>query len=201
MIAKALRLVSTQLRQYIASTDPGAEGPDAPDYVILGNIALADLPELTPPIRQRLVLSMVNVIEEATYKNAPNYERIGLDTRYRNAPVHLNLFLLFSANYDDYENALKRLSQVITFFQGKNVFSFLDAPMGEFVDDAEVAEVKLILDLYTLTFEQINYLWGSLGGKQVPFVMYKLRLVKLQADRTRAAGKLIEEIVSTEEVS
>ena len=200
MIAKALRLISTQLRQYIASTDPGGTGPDAPDYVMLGNIALTDVPNLTPPIQQRLVLSMVNIIEESTYKNAPNYERVGLETRYRNAPVHLNLFLLFSANYDDYENALQRLSQVITFFQGKNVFSFLDSPMDEFIDDQEVAEVKLILDLYTLTFEQINYLWGSLGGKQVPFVMYKLRLVKLQADRTQATGKLIEEIQSSESV-
>lgn len=200
MLAKALRLIRTQLRQYIASTETGAVGPDAPEYVVLGNIALADVPDLTPPIRQRLVLSMVNVNEEATFKNAPAYERVGLDTRYRNPPVHLNLFLLFSANYDDYENALTRLSQVITFFQGKNVFTFLDAPLDEFIGDDEVAEVRLMLDLYTLTFEQINYLWGSLGGKQVPFVMYKLRLVKLDADRTRATGSLIEEITSRESV-
>ena len=198
MLAKALRLISTQLRQYIASTDPGATDPDAPNYVVLGNIALADVSDLSPPIRQRVVLSMVNVNEEATFKNLPNYDRLGGETRYRNAPVHLNLFLLFSANYDDYENALRRLSQVITFFQGKNVFTFRDAPMDEFLDDAEVADFKLVLDLYTLTFEQINYLWGSLGGKQVPFVMYKLRLVKVQADRTRAAGALIEEVQSRE---
>ena len=204
MIAKALRLLTTQLRQYIASTDTVPDPPDATEppspYVVLGNIALADVPDLSPPIRQRTVLSMVNVHEEAAFKNAPHYERNGTDTRYRNAPVHMNLFLLFSANYDLYENALIRLSQVIEFFQGKNVFTFLDAPLPEFIGDEELAEVRLILDLYTLSFEQINYLWGSLGGKQVPSVMYKMRLIKLKADRTLAAGKLIEEIESREDI-
>lgn len=208
MIAQALRLLTTQLRQYIADTDTVEDPPDAtepPDpYVVLGNIALADVPDLSPPIRQRTVLSMVNAHEETTFKNAAHYERNGTTIRYRNAPVHMNLFLLFSANYDLYENALVRLSQVIEFFQGKNVFTFLEAPIPEFVDTEELveqmAEVRLILDLYTLSFEQINYLWGSLGGKQVPSVMYKMRLVRLEADRTLAAGRLIEEIESREDI-
>ncbi len=199
MISKALRLIVDQLRQYIASTDTVAGAIDAPDYVVLGNIALADVPDLTPTIKERTVLSLVNTSEESTLKNLPDHERRGGEVRYRSAPVHLNLFLLFSANYDDYENALVRLSQVIEFFQGKNVFTYQDSPMDEFQDDSEVAEMKLILDLYTMTFEQINYLWGSLGGKQVPFVMYKLRLVKVQVDRTQGTGALIEEIVSAEE--
>jgi hypothetical protein len=198
MISKALRLIVDQVRQYIASTDAVAGAIDAPDYVVLGNIALADVPDLTPTIKQRTVLSLVNTSEEATLKNKLHYERTGTETRYQNPPIHLNLFLLFSANYDDYENALLRLSQVIEFFQGKNVFTYLDSPMDEFQDDADVAEIKLILDLHTMTFEQINYLWGSLGGKQVPFVMYKVRLVKIQVDRTQATGALIQEIESGE---
>lgn len=204
MIAKALRLVSAQLRQYIESTDTVSEPPDGAEpptpYVVLGNIALLDTPDPPQPISQRIVLSLVNVHEEAAFKNLPNYERNGTDTRYRNAPVHMNLFLLFSANYDIYENALIRLSQVIEFFQGKNTFTFHDSPLPEFIDDEEVADLKLILDLYTLSFEQINYLWGSLGGKQVPSVLYKMRLARLQADRTLGAGKLIEEIESNEEI-
>jgi hypothetical protein len=53
------------------------------------------------------------------------------------------------------------------------------------------------MELYTLTFEQINHLWGSLGGKQMPFVMYKLRLIAL-TDRTIVREvPLIEEIDTT----
>jgi len=53
--------------------------------------------------------------------------------------------------------------------------------------------MRIIMELYTLTFEQINHLWGSLGGKQVPFVMYKARLVKIQHQITEEAP-LIEQI-------
>ncbi len=207
MIAKALKLIIEHLKAYIKSielTDPlpgspdGSEPPSA--FVTLGNIALIES-TLTNAgtIKDRIVLSLVNINEEETFKNAPHYERNGTNTRYRNAPIHLNLFLLFSANYDRYENALIRLSQVIEFFQGKRVFTLRDAPPST-ADEADVDEFKLILDLYTLTFEQINHLWGSLGGKQVPFVLYKLRLVKVQADRTLASGTAIQEVASREAI-
>ncbi|GJL83497.1 MAG: hypothetical protein DHS20C01_31310 [marine bacterium B5-7] len=192
MFAKAVNLIMTDLRAFIALSDP--EGPDAPDYVISGNIAMADAPDLTPPINQRVVVSVVNIAEEAAFKNAAHYERIGAETRYRNAPVFLNLYVLFSANYENYDTALRRLSQVITFFQGKNTFTLKNSPVPEFSDDA--TELRLILELFALTFEQVNYLWASLGGKQMPFVLYKLRLVRIQADRTQATSPVIEEIVA-----
>ena len=56
-------------------------------------------------------------------------------------------------------------------------------------------ELRLHPELYTLTFEQINHLWGSLGGKQSPFVMYKVRLVKIQSSIAEE-GPVIEAIVS-----
>ena len=67
-----------------------------------------------------------------------------------------------------------------------------------FEDDEDVQDMRLVLELYTLTFEQINYLWGSLGGKQMPFALYKLRLVEVEADRTRAVGAPIETIEANE---
>ena len=54
-------------------------------------------------------------------------------------------------------------------------------------------EIRLVPELYTLTFEQINHLWGSLGGKQSPFVMYKIRLVRIQG-RITAEAPLIESV-------
>ncbi|MNR02277.1 hypothetical protein D3C85_1181210 [compost metagenome] len=50
------------------------------------------------------------------------------------------------------------------------------------------------MELYTLTFEQINHLWGSLGGRQVPFAMYKLRLVAISENAIVREVPLIEEI-------
>jgi hypothetical protein len=51
-------------------------------------------------------------------------------------------------------------------------------------------------ELYTLSFEQINYLWASLGGKQMPFVMYKLRLVAITDRKLVREVPLIEELTN-----
>jgi hypothetical protein len=48
--------------------------------------------------------------------------------------------------------------------------------------------------MYTLTFEQINHLWGSLGGRQIPFVMYKVRMVAITERSIRREVPLIEEV-------
>jgi hypothetical protein len=51
--------------------------------------------------------------------------------------------------------------------------------------------------MFTLSFEQINHLWGSLGGRQMPFVMYKLRLVSVTEHALLREVPLIEEIETT----
>jgi hypothetical protein len=191
MFDKAMDLVVKEVRAFIASTHQPNEQPvDHPDYVILGNIASADAPQ--SPLANHTVASVVNIAEEAAFKNAPHLQAREGKIRYRNAPAFLNLFLLFSANYDGYATALLRLSQVVTFFQGKNTFTLKNSPQP---NDDEDSDLRITLELLALTFEQVNYLWASLGGKQMPFVLYKVRMVRIQADRTLAEGPVIEEIV------
>jgi len=117
---------------------------------------------------------------------------------YQNPPVNLNLYVLFSCNYtgDHYNLALKRLSYIIRFLQSKNVFSVSSSVSGGSVspEDPDIIDLKFTMELYTLTFEQINHLWGSLGGRQMPFVMYKLRLVTITERATVREVPLIEEI-------
>lgn len=194
MIAKALTLLLSQLNQYIDSDDGG--GGNAPDVVILGNIALAENNSTSVNgTLNNVVLSLVNIEEEKRLKNSRHYIQQGNQTVYSNPPINLNLYLLFSASFDNYETALHRLSQVIEFFQGKMVFDFSNSPgSGLTPDDPDVKELRLILDIHTLNFEQINDLWGSLGGKQVPFVMYRTRLLVMRRDAKTASAPAIEEI-------
>lgn len=196
MIGKAVNLILRELRAFLAARNP-SESNDAPDFAVVGNIGLADVPDLMPPIRERVVISVVNIAEESTFKNAPHYERVGNSTRYRNAPKYLNLFVLFSANYANAETALRRLSQVVTFFQGKRVFTLQNSPSPGTVDDP-LAEMRLVMELFSLTFEQVNYLWASLGGKQMPFVLYKVRLTRVQDDRTQGEAPVIERVAAEE---
>jgi hypothetical protein len=149
-----------------------------------------------------VVLTLVNVEEESALKNRklPRYQE-GDKVLIENPPVYLNLYLLFTACWPaNYDNAIKRLGHVVSFFQHRNQFSLKNATHfadGVDPDDEDLAEMRLVLDLYTMTFEQINHLWGSLGGKQSPFAMYKARLTSVRYRQPKGSGPAIEEIHGT----
>jgi hypothetical protein len=107
--------------------------------------------------------------------------------------VHLNIYLLFSMTSTSYENALKYLSWIIKFFQQKNVFTPANTPSASKPSSAEM-NFKMILDLYSPTFEEANFLWSTLGGKQLPSVIYKLRLLELEHEITQEVRGVVKEI-------
>lgn len=195
MIHHALNLLRSELDAYIVKLSE--------EEIVVANVAAIE-PNDTGDgqLTKRVIISLVNIEEESAFKNLPNATKtLTGGVRYENPPVFLNLYLLFSANFPitNYDRALQLLSEVIRFFQGKRVFNLRNAPgfeSGTIPPPPELVDMQLILDLYTMTFEQINHLWGSLGGKQIPFVMYKARLVRVQDRRTTGAGALIEELGS-----
>ncbi|MCB0594910.1 MAG: DUF4255 domain-containing protein [Lewinellaceae bacterium] len=190
MIFEALTIINEELKTYV----DGVLG--TLDNVTLGNIAMLESGE-SDIIRNRLIISLVNLEEESALKNSNGFHRASNGSiQYENPPVYLNLYLLFAANWPErYDNAIRAISLVIEFFQGKNIFTAQNSPGAADLldtDDPEVLDLKLIVDLYTLTFEQINHLWGSLGGKQIPFAMYKVRLTRTHSGRRLKDGRLIE---------
>lgn len=169
MIDKALALLRDNLQNYIDLSIGGAD-------VVIDNIGLLETAS-SDSLTKRIVISLVNIEEESTLKNSATVKK-GMSNLaiYENAPVFLNLYVLVSCNYSgtEYIHALERLSAVVRFFQSRNSFSH-----GAISGSNDMPELKFTMELYTLTFEQINHLWGSLGGRQIPFVMYKLRLVAI----------------------
>lgn len=192
MLLEAVSLLLAQLNQYVHQ----AEGnpPDTAGPAILGNISQVEHPDLATSLENQLVLTLMSVEEEKTLKNgsAAAREETGAVV-YRNRPLHLNLSLLFTANYRNYETALRRLAQVLTFFQGKQKFTVSNSP-GAVQGLPPMTELSLTLDLLSPSLEEINHLWGSLGGKALPFAIYRGRLVTLQDRRVLAGGGAIQEI-------
>ncbi|MEO5593074.1 MAG: DUF4255 domain-containing protein [Chitinophagaceae bacterium] len=199
MIGNAMILLREELSAYMT-----AQGD--PANVIIENIGLFET-DKGQTLDDSIVITLVNIEEESTLKNGNNFSRWPDNiARYENRPVFLNLYVLFTANFsggvppnNGYVQALKRLSLVIEFFQGKNVFTpaTSSVPLPPELSDLsnpEIAALKLNLELYTLTFEQINHLWGSLGGRQIPFVMFKVRMVSISERSVRREVPLIEEI-------
>ena len=202
MLFRALEFTRINLNNYINEILDNDQGSQE-TYVLLGNIANTQDLSTTPNTdeREMVYISLVNVEEEYSLKNERAYHKnLNGSIDYQNPPVYANLYVLFSANHTDYNVALQRLSQVMAFFQGKNKFTFSSAPVAEsgvgftFTEE-ERNNFKLSFDLYTLTFEQINHLWGSLGGKAVPFVLYKVRLVEIEHEVKQRGGQIITEII------
>ena len=188
MIDRALSLLSDELQNYITFSNASAD-------VIIDNIGMLETSN-SDSLNRHIVITLVNVEEESTLKNiSPLKKGTSGSAFYENPPVFLNLYVLITCNYsgNDYILALRRLSAVIRFFQSCNSFSTRNST-NTTTPPADSVDLKFTMELYTLTFEQINHLWGSLGGRQVPFVMYKLRVVAITERAVVRTVPLIEEI-------
>lgn len=209
MIALALKLLRDELSDYILQHKRSGD-PIANDGIALGNIASMDN-DATGNFNEKVILTLVNIEEESTLKNGSHIIKTNTGIKYMEPAIHLNLYILISATQkekpldDNYELPLHRLSLVLQFFQAKKSFTIQNSPFSKISSDDPNKteddwitnelrdELKLNVELYTLTFEQINHLWGSLGGKQVPFAMYKVRLIKIQ-EMSGEEAPVIEEI-------
>jgi hypothetical protein len=190
MIDTALLLLKNELVNFLSGKDPA--------NVVIDNIGLLETANGNT-LTENIIITLVNIEEESALKNQPTLKRPFISSAiYQNPPVYLNLYVLFTCNFsgDHYQLALRRLSYIIQFVQSRNSFSAATAVTAAALDlsQAAIADLKFTLELYTLTFEQINHLWGSLGGRQVPFVMYKMRLVAITDRSLLREVPLIEEI-------
>ncbi len=121
----------------------------------------------------------------------------------RNPPIFLNFHILIVATHANYTNALLDLSRAIKFFQFSNVFDQNSVAPASLTTNApqnaldRLSETfKLIFELYSPTMEEVNHLWGTLGGKQYPFVLYTLRLLEMTFKATQAEAGLITQVVN-----
>jgi len=122
-------------------------------------------------------ITLVNVEEEPTLRNLPHTQRIGDTTFQREPSVNLNLYLLFSFEFQTYETSLLHLSNTIGLFQEKRVYTTANqSGSNPFPAGFE----KLIFELHNMNFEALNNLWGVMGGAYFPSVIYKVRMVRIQ---------------------
>lgn len=198
MISHALTIVINELNRHLQVY--GEVSP--PNEARLGNLSEGLSPTAVP--RNMLILSVVNIKEEKTLKNIPNYVRdeVRLTVLYENPPVFLNFQILVTATHENYLNALTLLSRGIRFFQFQNVFTPDTVSPASLTGNAptnaldQLESFKLIFDLYSPTMEEVNHLWGTLGGKQYPFVLYSLRMLDLKFRAVQSESGLITEVVT-----
>jgi hypothetical protein len=192
MINESLQFIADELNKYLVlKMGPANEPP----RLVLGNVSrLFDGEAAAAGLVNKVILSLVNVEEDRVAKQQENFVRTDVSTRYKNPQLYLNLYILFSANRSGYPDALQHLSYILQFFQFQHVFTPITHP------DLDPRIQKLIVDLCTLNFEQVNHLWSTLGGKYIPSVLYKVRQLTIDEDLTVSESGFIKEVQINDKV-
>jgi hypothetical protein len=193
MIFEIFQILSEDVNRYFR--DVGLNDSE----VILDNIAFVDgTSEVAEAMRDKVVMTLVNFQEEAALKNFPNHSMGDNQTIYRNPIVNIHVFALFSANRTLYAHALRDVATIMAFFQSKRLFSQANTLYDREISSmAAVGPFRFTVDLFSPSFEEVNFIWGTLGGRQLPSVLYKICLLPIQADKVSGTGPLIETVENT----
>lgn len=185
MINESLQFIADELNKYL-TLKLGPSGD--PPRLVTGNVSRVFDPEAGTGLNNKAILSLVNVEEDRVAKQQENFIKTDISTRYKSPQLYLNLYILISVNRTVYSDSLIWLSYILQFFQYQNVFT----PISHPALDSRIQ--KLIVDLYSLNFEQVNHLWSTLGGKYLPSVLYKVRQITVDEDITTSEGGFIKQI-------
>jgi Pvc16 N-terminal domain len=162
------------LRQHLSSALKSLSGaaPDdvADEPVVFVDDAKMDCVTFKPGA---ISLLLVNIEQETTLREPDLYSRISANgTRESVQPeIRMNLYVLFVAQFTQYEQSLKYLSRIVQHFQTHRVFDHQNAPeLSERID-------RLVLELITLPFSEQNEIWNALRTAYRPSVLYKARMI------------------------
>ena len=136
---------------------------------------------------------LINVEEENVLRAPDLYSRVSSDgTRQKaNPEIRLNLYVLFVAHFKQYEESLRHISYVIRFFQSNRVLDHQNAPaLSEDVD-------KLIVELVTLPFSEMNEIWSVLRVGYHPSALYKVKMVVFRDEDAIRVPEVVETVLKS----
>ncbi len=170
MIGASLQYLAMQLNLHLRRTMAVRE-----DLVVVSKILENDGKEYEGAVN-KLNLFLVNLERDSMVQSrATTPEVHGGRAVVPPKMVYLNLYFVLAANFKggSYVDSLRYLSKAISFFQDHTLFertSWPDMPNGL---------EKLFIDMECLNMQELNNLWGMVGAKYVPSVVYRMKTVAL----------------------
>lgn len=176
MIDSAIGQIATQLNVALRRTFRVGE-----DLVVVSNLLEQD-GTVSPQVANRLAVFLVNIEKESVPMQAGRAGTPGVRLGVRPLAVHLNLLVMFAANFGgtNYPEALKFISATIGFFQSRPVFDHHNTP------DLDARIDRLSFEIETLNLSDLSNLWGILSGRYLPSILYRVRLVSIDAQQIEA---------------
>jgi hypothetical protein len=192
VIYETLKFLSEEVNKYLSLK----MGMLAEPRLKIGNVSLALDNTLVGDnsLAGKAILSLVNVEEDKVAKQQENYSRADSSTVYKSPPLYLNMYILFSINKPEYDDCLKWLGHIMQFFQHQQVFTPVTHP------NLDPKIPRIVVDLFSLNFEQVNHLWSTLGGKYMPSVLYKIRQVSVDENLTISESGFVKTIQLNEKM-
>lgn len=184
MIDAALSLLAGQLNQHLRGSFDLTE-----DLVVLSNLHEQN-GALVPLVANKVVLFLTGIEREtAAHRGVEGGGVSGQAAMPGPQPVFLNLMLMCAANFSglNYPEALKCLSSTIRFFQGRPVFDHANAPEM----DADLD--RLVLSIENLSSSEMHSLWGIHSGRYLPSVLYRVRMVSMDARHVQRLDPLVRQ--------
>ncbi len=163
MIKNALNIIAFNLNQYLKNKFKLTE-----DHVIVSNLVTLD-GSIPKNIQNKIIISLVNIEQESIISNV-GFTQYN-NTLENNLPLHINLNVLISSNFENYEEGLHFISNTIIFFNNNPVYTKQNQP--DYFESFE----KLSIELFKTTIQETSQIWSSIGAKYSPSVFYKIRLL------------------------
>lgn len=174
MIAAAIGSVRDELNQAMkrrfSSTD---------DVVVVSNLFEPD-GSPTPYAADKLAMFLVNVEREAApSRSLSRAGGLSGSTGLYQPPIFLNLLVMFAATFTGarYSESLKLIEATTAFFQARPIFDPQNTP------GLDRGIERLSFELENLTISDLGNLWGVLGGRYVPSVLMRCRMVVIDASQ------------------
>ncbi len=158
MIYSAVSTISSVVNDYLRNRFSTIE-----DKLVVSNLVNPDgSVAVTEP--DKIIMSLVNLQQETVSHRGRGAS---------NKAVNLNVFLLFSASFEEnnYLEGLRYLSGIISFFQANKVLNHSNTP------DMDPDIDKLSFEIVNQDLQNMSHLWGTMGAKYMPSILYKTRMI------------------------
>jgi hypothetical protein len=187
MIHQAIAHTASALNQALGSAFALSE-----ELVVVSSLYEPD-GSVAANVHNKLAVFLVNIERDTMPGQLPRHDLPSGRLPRLPAPVTLNLMVMFAAHFHaaNYAEALKFVAGTIAFFQSRPVLTHENTPGL----DARID--RLALDIENLGLGDLSNLWGTFGGRYLPSVLYRMRLVTLDGGQLDAQVPVVREPVAT----
>jgi hypothetical protein len=165
MIDAALGILRDRLNAFLSARFGVSE-----DLVALAPLSDAE-GSPTAETRNRLAMFVTNIAEDGMPRSG------GRGAGAAPQAIHMDIYFMLAAGHDPeiYGEGLKLISAALLYFQANPLLTPQTAP------DLPAGINQLSVEIANLRMEEVGQLWGNMGGRYVPSVMFKMRSVMIDA--------------------